>query len=217
VTKVTVALGAFWADNENVRALPAGGLTQEVWRKTYILVSFSPADFASAKLRYRTSMCDRCRGGLEVEMDSIISVLRDNLPWVWVAVTIICIVIESLTLSLTTIWFGISAFLMVFLAFTPMPFVAQLFIFVAIALLLLIFTRPVVKQKLNQKKIATNYERVIGQIAVVTKKITALEKGSVKINGMEWTAAVKEDITLEEGSKCIVEEIAGVTAYVKSI
>ena len=150
-------------------------------------------------------------------MDSIISVLRDNLPWVWVAVTIICVVIESLTLSLTTIWFGISAFAMVFLAFTPLPFVAQLFIFVAVAMLLLIFTRPLVKQKLNQKKIATNYERIIGQIALVTKKITALDKGSIKINGMEWTAAVKEDITLEEGSKCIIEEIAGVTAYVKSI
>ncbi len=150
-------------------------------------------------------------------MDSIISVLRDNLPWVWVAVTIICVVIESLTLTLTTIWFGISAFVMVFLAFTPLPFPAQLFIFVALALILLIFTRPVVKKKLNKKTIATNYERVIGQIAVVTKKITALEKGAVKINGMEWTAAVKEDITLEEGSKCIVDEIAGVTAYVKQI
>ena len=150
-------------------------------------------------------------------MDSIISVLRDNLPWFWVAVTIICVVIESLTLALTTIWFGISAFVMVFLAFTPLPFPAQLFIFVALAMVLLIFTRPVVKQKINQKKIATNYERIIGQIAVVTKKITALEKGSVKINGMEWTAAVKEDIVLEEGSKCIVEEIAGVTAYVKQI
>ncbi len=150
-------------------------------------------------------------------MDSIISVLRDNLPWVWVAVTIICVIIESLTLSLTTIWFGISAFVMVFLAFTPLPFPAQLFIFVALALLLLIFTRPVVKQKLNQKKIATNYERIIGQIAVVTKKITALDKGSVKINGMEWTAAVREDVVLDEGSKCIIEEIAGVTAYVKEI
>ena len=150
-------------------------------------------------------------------MDSIISVLRDNLPWFWVAVTIICVVIESLTLALTTIWFGISAFVMVFLAFTPLPFPAQLFIFVALALVLLIFTRPLVKQKLNQKKIATNYERVIGQIAVVTKKITALEKGSIKLNGMEWTAAVREDIVLEEGSKCIVEEIAGVTAYVKQI
>ena len=150
-------------------------------------------------------------------MDSIVSVLRDNLPWVWVAVTIICVVIESLTLSLTTIWFGISAFVMVFLAFTPLPFSAQLFIFVVLATILLLFTRPVVKKKLNQKKIATNYERVIGQIAVVTKKITALDKGSIKINGMEWTAAVKDNISLEEGSKCMVEEIAGVTAYVKQI
>jgi membrane protein implicated in regulation of membrane protease activity len=150
-------------------------------------------------------------------MDSIIQVLSDNLPWVWVAVTIICVVIESLTLALTTIWFGISAFVLVFLAFTPLPFVAQVFIFVALALVLLIFTRPVVKKKLSQKQIATNYERVIGQIAVVTKKITALDKGAVKINGMEWTAAVKEDIVLEKGSKCIIEEIAGVTAYVKEI
>ena len=150
-------------------------------------------------------------------MDSIIQVLSDNLPWVWVAVTIICVVIESLTLALTTIWFGISAFVLVFLAFTPLPFVAQVFIFVALALVLLIFTRPIVKKKLSQKQIATNYERVIGQIAVVTKKITALDKGAVKINGMEWTAAVKEDLVLEKGSKCIIEEIAGVTAYVKEI
>lgn len=150
-------------------------------------------------------------------MQSIINVLSDNLPWVWVAVTIICVVIESLTLALTTIWFGISAFVLVFLAFTPLPFVAQVFIFVALALVLLIFTRPIVKKKLSQKQIATNYERVIGQIAVVTKKITALDKGAVKINGMEWTAAVKEDIVLEKGSKCIIEEIAGVTAYVKAI
>lgn len=150
-------------------------------------------------------------------MDSIISVLSDNIPWIWVAVTIICVVIESLTLSLTTIWFGISAFVMVFIAFTPLPFPIQMLVFVIIALVLLIFTRPVVKQRLNQKKIATNYERIIGQIAVVTKRITALEKGSVKINGMEWTAAVKEDVVLEEGSKCIIEEIAGVTVYVKAI
>ena len=150
-------------------------------------------------------------------MDGIISVLKNNIPWVWVAVTIICVIIESLTLSLTTIWCGISAFVMVFLAFTPIPFSVQLFIFVVLALVLLIFTRPFVKKKLNQKKIATNYERVIGQVAVVTKEITSLDKGSIKINGMEWTAATKGEASLEEGSKCIIEEIAGVTAYVKEI
>ena len=150
-------------------------------------------------------------------MENIVAVLRNSLPWVWIGITIICILIESLTVSLTTIWFGISAFIMVFLSFTPIPVVAQIFIFVVIALVLLIFTRPVVQKKLNAKKIATNYEKIIGQIAVVTKKITALEKGVIKINGMEWTAAVREDIILEEGSKCIIEEVAGVTAYVKSV
>lgn len=150
-------------------------------------------------------------------MDGIITVLGNNLPWVWVAITVICIVIETMTFALTTIWFAISAFVMVFLAFTPIPFSVQLLIFVALSMILLIFTRPVLQKKLNQKKIATNYERIIGQIAVVTKKITALDKGAIKINGMEWTAAIKEDNVLEEGSKCVIEEIAGVTAFVKKI
>lgn len=150
-------------------------------------------------------------------MESIIQVIGDNLPWFWVAVTILCIVIETFTLSLTTIWFAIGAFVMVFLAFTPLPFAAQLSIFVALSLILLIFTRPLLKKKLNQKKIATNYERTIGQIAVVTRKITALEKGTVKLNGMEWTATVRDDIVLEEGTKCIIEKIEGVTAFVKQI
>lgn len=150
-------------------------------------------------------------------MNGIITVLGNNLPWVWVAITVICIVIETMTFALTTIWFAISAFVMVFLAFTPIPFPVQLLIFVALSMILLIFTRPVLQKKLNQKKIATNYERIIGQIAVVTKKITVLDKGAIKINGMEWTAAIKEDNVLEEGSKCVIEEIAGVTAFVKKI
>lgn len=150
-------------------------------------------------------------------MDSILTILENNLPWFWVAITVICVVIETMTLALTTIWFGISAFVMVFLAFLPIPFAMQLFIFVVLSLILLIFTRPLVQKKLSQKKITTNYERVIGQIAVVTKKITAIDKGAIKINGMEWTAAVRENITLEKGSKCVIEEIAGVTAYVKQI
>lgn len=150
-------------------------------------------------------------------MENIISTLSNNLSWIWVAVTIICIVIETFTFSLTTIWFAIGAFVMVFVAFTPLPFVAQLFLFVLISLALLIFTRPIVQKKLVQNKIATNYERVIGQIAVVVKKITPTEKGTIKINGMDWTASVKENIILEEGSKCTIEEIVGVTAYVKKI
>jgi membrane protein implicated in regulation of membrane protease activity len=130
---------------------------------------------------------------------------------------VICILIETFTLSLTTIWFALSALVCIFLSFTPMPFIAQFFIFVFLAFLLLIFTRPVIKKKLEKKKVATNYDRIISQTAVVTKKITPLNKGSVKINGMEWTASVKDDSVLEKGSECIIECIEGVTVFVKKI
>lgn len=150
-------------------------------------------------------------------MENIISVLGNNLPWIWVTVTVICIVIETLTLSLTTIWFGISGFVLVFLAFTPIPFAIQLLLFVVLSFILLIFTRPVLIKKMNQKKISTNYERIIGKNAVVIKKITAMEKGIVKINGMEWTATVTENEVLEEGSTCVIEKIEGVTAFVKQV
>lgn len=147
-------------------------------------------------------------------MENILNVILENLPWFWVAVTVISVVIEALTLSLTTIWFAISGFVMVFIAFTPLPFIAQMFIFVVLALVLLIFTRPFLYKKMNLKTIATNYQSVIGQQALVTKRITSMEKGAIKLNGMEWTAAVKGEETLEEGSRCTVDEIIGVTAYV---
>ena len=152
-------------------------------------------------------------GGAKV--GNVISFLNNNLPWVWLAVAIVCIVIETFTLTLTTIWFAIGGVIMVFLAFIPIPFAAQLFIFVVISLALLIFTRPVIKNKVDKKKIATNYERIIGKTAVVTKKITALEKGAIKINGIEWSASVHGDVILEKGSTCTVEDVEGVTAYVK--
>ncbi len=143
--------------------------------------------------------------------------IYNNLPWVWLFIMLACILVESFTFSLTTIWFAISAFICIFLAFTPMPFIAQFFIFVVLAFVLLIFTRPVLKKKLYQKKSATNYDRILEQTAVVTKQITSLQKGSVKISGMEWSASVKDESELEPGSKCVIESIEGVTVFVKKI
>ena len=49
-------------------------------------------------------------------MGNILTTLSNNLPWLWVAVTVICIVIETLTLSLTTIWFAGGALVAAILA-----------------------------------------------------------------------------------------------------
>ena len=77
--------------------------------------------------------------------------ILNNLPWFWLIVVVLCIVIESLTMALTTVWFA------------SIPFKWQLFIFVAISLALLIFTRPLAAKKLA-KKMPTNADKSLERL-----------------------------------------------------
>jgi membrane protein implicated in regulation of membrane protease activity len=135
--------------------------------------------------------------------------------WLWVALTVFFAVIEVFTLGLTTIWFAISALVMVFLSFLHIPLVFQVLIFLAISAVLLFFTRPIAVKKLKIGKVKTNVDSLIGKCALVTKKITEFDRGEVKINGIIWTARTEDGSTLEEGSKCEVARIEGVQAIVK--
>jgi membrane protein implicated in regulation of membrane protease activity len=148
-------------------------------------------------------------------MDTFLQLILDNLPWFWVAVTVICIIIESCTMGLTTIWFGCGAFVMVFVSLTPLPFKWQLLLFVVISCVLLFSTRPIALKKFQGKHVATNTDALIGQKAVVTEQIEPLKKGAIKINGLVWTAKSADDkVTLEPGNTCTITAIEGATAVV---
>ena len=58
-----------------------------------------------------------------------VSLILDNLPWVWFAVTVLCAGFEALTLGLTTVWFALGALVMVFLSLLPIPPVVQVLLF----------------------------------------------------------------------------------------
>lgn len=142
-----------------------------------------------------------------------------HLPWLWLFVCIICILLEAATSSLTTIWFACGSFVMIFLSFVSFPFGWQILIFVLISFLLLIFTRPIAVKKLHIKKTATNSDRLIGRKCLVTQKITELQKGAVKIDGIEWAAELSDDCKeeIEKGCEVVIEEIKGATLVVKKL
>lgn len=142
-----------------------------------------------------------------------------HLPWLWLSVCVVCIFLEAATSSLTTIWFACGSFVMIFLSFINFPLKWQILIFALISFLLLIFTRPFAVKKLNVKKTATNSDRLIGRKCLVTQKITELQKGAVKIDGVEWSAEVfgGSKVEISEGSEVIIEEIRGATLAVKKI
>jgi membrane protein implicated in regulation of membrane protease activity len=137
--------------------------------------------------------------------------------WIWVILMVILAVIEAFTLGLTTIWFAIAALVMVFLSFLPIPFIVQFFIFLAISAVLLFFTRPIAIEKFKAGREKTNVDSLVGQHALVMKKITEFDKGEVKLNGQIWSAKTEGGAEINEGTKCEVIRIEGAHAVVKSI
>ncbi|MDR2607056.1 MAG: NfeD family protein [Treponema sp.] len=138
-------------------------------------------------------------------------------PWFWLAVAVILALIEIFTVGLTTIWFAISAVVLIFVSMAPVPLIAQLIIFVALAALLLVFTRPIAIKKLKVGREKTNIDALIGKTALVVKKITEFEKGEVKIAGQIWSAHGEDNQEINEGSKCTVVRIEGVQAIVRPL
>jgi membrane protein implicated in regulation of membrane protease activity len=135
--------------------------------------------------------------------------------WIWVLLVIIFAVIEIFTLGLTTIWFAISALIMVFLSFLKIPLPVQILIFLAISALLLIFTRPVAVKKFKMGKEKTNVDSLVGKFVLVTKTIGEFEKGEVKVSGLIWAANSENNIEIPEGTKCEVLRVEGVHLIVK--
>jgi len=134
--------------------------------------------------------------------------------WIWVALVIIFAIIEGLTLSLTTIWFALAAIVMVFLSFLKIEILYQILIFLAISSVLLFFTRPIAIKKLKIGRVKTNVDSLVGQHALVIKKITEFDIGQVKLNGQIWSARTEDGLTIEEGTKCEVIRIEGVQVIV---
>ena len=149
-----------------------------------------------------------------IELSMIIALYT---PWFWFGIAVICAVIEGMTLGLTTIWFALSAVLMIFVSMFHPPFYLQCLLFALIALLLLFFTRPLALKLLHTKREKTNADSLIGKKALVLQTITEFEKGQVKINGIVWTAASIGNAEIPAGDECIIEKIEGVTLIVKKI
>ena len=70
----------------------------------------------------------------------------------WLMLFIVLIAIEIITMGLTTVWFAGGSLVAFFAALTGINGYVQVVLFLVISLVLLIFTRPLVKKQLLTKK-----------------------------------------------------------------
>lgn len=138
-------------------------------------------------------------------------------PMYWLLVFVVLLVVEILTLGLTTIWFAGGALAAFVAGLLGMGIVAQVVVFIVVSLVLLFLTRPYAVKYFNKEREKTNADSLVGKQAIVLETIDTLHaKGVVEINGLEWSAKTEEpNGWIEKDEVVLIEKIQGVNLIVK--
>jgi len=136
---------------------------------------------------------------------------------IWLVALVILLIAEALTCGLTTIWFAGGALIALVAALFGANVWIQLGVFLAVSLLLLIFTRPAALKYMNSKSnLKTNVDSLAGEQGVVAERINNLDgTGKVKINDVFWIARSEDGSIIEQGAVVEIVRVDGVKLIVK--
>ena len=142
--------------------------------------------------------------------------LSISMIWIWLAIAIIFIIIEAMTVGLTTIWFAAGALIALVLALLKLGVGVQIAVFLIASLVLLGTTRKIFVNKLKTGSEKTNVDALVGEEAVVLEDITPHNTGLVKVKSQNWTAvAYDKDATILKDTTVKVKAIEGVKLIVE--
>lgn len=125
----------------------------------------------------------------------------------WLVVLVAAIAIEAASFTLISIWFALGALAAFIAAFCGAPWFIQIVVFLAVSIIALALTRPLLKKLMPKKYIPTNGELDIGKTAVVTERIDAAAgTGRVCLGGINWGANSVDGSVIEEGTMVVIRQ-----------
>ena len=131
----------------------------------------------------------------------------------WLLLFITLIIVEIVTINLVSIWFAIGALSSCIVSLFTDNVYIQFLIFTIVSIISLIITKPLMKKIKNKEHIATNLDRIIGKVGIVTLDIIPNSIGEVKVDGKKWSAISKSKILA--GSTVKIIKIDGVKILVE--
>lgn len=135
------------------------------------------------------------------------------MTYFWIAIVILAIASEAMTVDLIAIWFMPAALVAMVLSLLEVPLWVQIAVFFALVVLFLILSQKLLRKYLKKRPIEdTNAAALVGQTAIVTETINnEAQTGAVRIGGLVWSARSTSDAnTMEKDTLVIVREISGV-------
>ncbi len=140
----------------------------------------------------------------------------EYIGYAWLGIVVACVIIEAMTVSLTTIWFAIGAIAAWLVYLTGLGLEVQIVVFLLVSIVCLIFTRPIAMEKFKVGRVRTNADSLIGQSYKVDTTIDNINNtGEVNVKGQMWTARSVDDQVIEKDEIVIIKEIVGVKLIVE--
>ena len=134
----------------------------------------------------------------------------------WLFAVILFVIIECLSYQLISIWMAFGAIAALIVCWLGGNFTVQFIVFAIVSVLLIILTRPLCKRFINAKTERTNADRIIGKKAIVISEISNIKnQGSVRVNGMEWSARSDNNEKISVGETVEIVKIEGVKLIVR--
>ena len=135
---------------------------------------------------------------------------------VWLALFVILLIVELLTVGLTSIWFAGGALAALVLELLGVDLIWQIGAFILVSFVLVYFTRPFAVKYVNAHHEKTNYEQAVGKIVRITQRVDDLaQTGKGILDGMEWTVRTDSKEVLEKDTLARVIRISGVKLIVE--
>lgn len=146
------------------------------------------------------------------------AMIQENfLSVIWLSLLILFLLIEIITVGLTSIWAAGGALAALILSFLGVPVIWQVAAFFAVTFVLLGFTRPFAVKYINTQREKTNYEGIIGKTVRISERVDNLRQtGMAVVNGQEWTVRAENEREIIEPDTLVkVVNISGVKLIVK--
>ena len=138
-----------------------------------------------------------------------------SIATLWVIALVVFLVIEAITVGLTSIWFAAGALAAWICTLLGAPVWLQVAVFIVVTAVALYFTRPLVKKYINGKVVPTNADANIGKECRVMETIDNIAgTGAVYVDGKTWTARSDNDEVIPEGELVTALRIEGVKLIV---
>lgn len=135
---------------------------------------------------------------------------------IWLTIALIAGIAEAVTISLVSVWFALGAVAAAITASFGFGTLVQVIIFLAVSLILMVFTAPFCKKFRVGEKIPTNADRLIGRVGIITEDVDPLQgKGEVKVDGQVWSVQLRDNSCAKVGDNVIVEDIVGAHLVVR--